>query len=117
MNANAGPAATRPRETLYLLCCEDAPGSAQPRAQHMRDHLAHIERHLDRIMVAGPALDGSGLIDASVFVVRAADEADARALLAADPYYRAGVWSRVAVRCFRGVCGTGMGGLTWDSVL
>jgi uncharacterized protein YciI len=117
MSANASPAETRPRETLFLLTCEDAPDSAELRALHMRGHLAHIERHIDRIMVAGPALDRNGTIHASVFVVRAGDEADARALLAADPYYRGGVWSQVAVRCFRGVCGTGMGGVTWESVL
>lgn len=117
MSANDPPAPTRPRELLFLLTCEDAPDAARLRSLYMREHLAHVERHLDRIVVAGPALDPGGTINASVFVVRATDEADARALLADDPYYRGGVWSQVVARCFRGVCGTGIGGVTWESVL
>ncbi len=102
---------------MFLLLCHDAPGSALARESHMTGHLAYIERNIERFLVAGPALDASNAIDASVFVVRAADEAAARALLAGDPYHRAGVWSRIEVRRFRAVCGTGMGGITWESVL
>ena len=78
MAAARAPAETRPRETVFLLVCHDAPGSAAPREAHMHGHLAFIERHVDRILVAGPALDAANAIDASVFVVRAADEADAQ---------------------------------------
>ena len=68
-----GPTETRPRETLFLLVCHDAPGSAAPREAAMRAHLAHVERLGERIVVAGPAFDVAGAIDASVFVLRAAD--------------------------------------------
>jgi uncharacterized protein YciI len=110
------PAQSKPRETVFLLHCHDAPGSAQPREVHMQGHLAWIERHIDRYLVAGPALDAQGAIDASVLIVRASDEADARALLEGDPYFRAGVWQRVEVTRFRAVCGTSMGGVTWAPV-
>jgi uncharacterized protein YciI len=116
MAATGAPAETRPRETVFLLVCHDAPGSARPREAHMRGHLAFIERHIDRILVAGPALAEGGAIDASVFVVRAADEAGARALLAGDPYFQNGVWAQVEARRFRAVCGSALGGITWDPV-
>jgi len=116
MAAARAPAETRPRQTVFLLVCHDAPGSAPPRAAHMHGHLAFIERHVDRILVAGPALDAANAIDASVFVVRAADEADARALLEGDPYFQNGVWARIEARRFRAVCGSAMGGITWAPV-
>lgn len=112
----SAPDETRPRETVFLLVCHDAPGSEAPRQAHMRGHLAFIERNIDRILVAGPALAEGGAIDASVFVVRAADEPGARALLAGDPYFQNGVWVRIEARRFRAVCGTAMGGITWDPV-
>jgi hypothetical protein len=116
MASTAPPAATRPRETLFLLVCRDAPGSATPREAAMREHLAHVERLGERIVVAGPALDAAGRIDASVFVLRAADAAAARALLETDPYFSAGVWGSIELRTFRAVCGSAVGGITWDSV-
>ncbi len=116
MAAARAPAETRPRETVFLLVCHDAPGSAAPREAHMHGHLAFIERHVDRILVAGPALDAANAIDASVFVVRAADEADARALIEGDPYFQNGVWARIEARRFRAVCGSAMGGITWAPV-
>ena len=116
MAASGAPVETRPRETVFLLVCHDAPGSAGPREAHMRGHLAFIERHIDRILVAGPALAEGGAIDASVFVVRASDETEARALLAGDPYFQNGVWAHVEARRFRAVCGSALGGITWDPV-
>ncbi len=107
---------TRPRRTLYLATCHDAEGSAQPREQYMRDHLAHIERHIERFVVAGPAIDADGCINGSILVIDAADEADARRLIEADPYWQHGAWSRVDIRRFRGVCGSVVGGITWRPV-
>jgi uncharacterized protein YciI len=107
------PTATRPRETLWLLLCADAPGSAEPREREMQGHLRFIEANLDRIAVAGPRTDGERPIDGSILVVRAESAEAARALLEGDPYFRAGVWARVDVHPFRAVCGTYVGGTTW----
>lgn len=107
------PAATRPRETLYLLVCSDAPGSEAPRETHLAAHLSHVEAHVDRIAVAGPRTDGERAIDGSILIVRAESADDARALVEADPYFAAGVWSRIDVHPFRAACGTFLGGTTW----
>jgi uncharacterized protein YciI len=107
------PAATRARETLYLLVCSDAPGSAVPREREMQGHLRFIESNIDRIAVAGPRTDGERPIDGSVLVVRAESVEHARTLLEGDPYFQAGVWARIDVHPFRAVCGTFVGGTTW----
>ncbi len=107
------PTATRPRETLWLLLCIDAAGSAEPREREMQGHLRFIEQNLERIAVAGPRSDGQHPIDGSILLVRADSAAAARALIEGDPYYRAGVWARIEVHPFRAVCGTYVGGTTW----
>jgi hypothetical protein len=111
------PQQSRPRETVYLLLCHDAPGSHLPRELHMRGHLEFIERNIDRIVVGGPALDGESKIDSSVIVLRAASEQEARDFMKGDPYFQNGVWARIDVRRFRAVCGTALGGVTWEPVL
>lgn len=119
--ATAGPAATRTRDTVFLLLCRDGAGAARLRAEHMSGHLRHIEQHIDRYIVAGPAFvdppADPQTIHASVLVVRADDEPSAHALLEGDPYYRNGVWSSVEVISFRAVCGEAVGGITWAPLL
>jgi uncharacterized protein YciI len=45
--------------------------------------------------------------------VKAVDEADARTLIEADPYFRAGVWADIEIRAFGAVAGDWVGGKTW----
>jgi len=116
MTATAAPAPTRPRETAYLLLCHDAPGSAAPRNSHLARHLAYIEQHHERYLVAGPCIDDAGHVSASVLVVRADSEPSARALVEGDPYFLAGVWGEVVATRFKAVCGSAVGGITWAPV-
>jgi uncharacterized protein YciI len=68
------------------------PDGAEARAPF---RAAHVERLL------GLATDGSFPdVTASVFVVRAADEAGALALFRADPYLQNGVWVELTARPF-----------------
>jgi len=117
MTATAAPAATRTRETVFLLLCRDGAHSARLRAEHMGGHLRHIEQHVDRYIIAGPAFVDPQTIHASVLVVRADNEPSARALLEGDPYYRSGVWNSVEVIGFRAVCGDAVGGISWSPLL
>lgn len=115
--SQSGPSPTRPRETVFLVIAHDAENSAPARQSAMLGHLSHMEAHIDRYLLAGPAFVADNLINASVLIVRAVDEQAARALIETDPYFRAGVWRHLEIRSFRAVCGTAMGGITWDSVL
>lgn len=98
---------------LYAIVTQDGPGAAAVRKEKLKEHLAHVEAHLDRLTVAGPLRDEAGNFTGSLLIVKAADEADARALLESDPYFRAGIWSDIRIDAFGAVAGDWVGGKTW----
>lgn len=98
---------------LYAILAHDAPGAAPIRTEKLKEHLANVATHLDRLAVAGPLRDEAGAFAGSLLIVKAADEADARALIEADPYFRAGVWADIEIRAFGAVAGDWVGGKTW----
>lgn len=97
----------------YAIIARDRPGAAAVRMEKLKQHLAHVEGHLDRLAVAGPMRDEAGAFTGSLLIVKAESEADARALLEADPYYQAGIWNDIDVRAFGAVAGDWVGGKTW----
>ena len=78
---------------LYRYSDQDLRTQVRPR------HLAHLERlHEEGTLVsAGPFEDGSG----ALVVYEAADEAEARALVDADPYAVEGVMADPVLRAWR----------------
>ena len=97
----------------YAIIAHDRPDAAPIRTEKLKQHLAHVVEHLDRLAVAGPLRDEAGAFTGSLLIVKAESEADARALLESDPYYRANVWSDIEVRAFGAVAGDWVGGKTW----
>ena len=97
---------------LFAFMCRDGEGSAALRQQALADHLAHVEAHIDDYAVAGPLVEGERTVG-SLLVIKAADAAEARARLAADPYFAAGVWESVTSDEFRAVAGDWVGGAAW----
>ncbi len=97
----------------FVIIGRDAPGSEAPRREHLQRHLEFVERVVDRILVAGPIADPAGGSWGSLYVLDVPDEEAARALLAADPYFAAGVWSEITVKPFVGAAGAWVGGLAW----
>ena len=95
---------------IHLL---DRPNSAEPRAKFLNEHLAFVEANLERIQVAGPLRDETGQTQGSLYVVAAADQADALNFVSSDPYFDAGVWSNPVVHEFMGVAGDWVGGKNW----
>jgi uncharacterized protein len=98
---------------LYCIHALDGPGGPDKRTSLIAEHLAHVEANIDRYFVAGPLKDVAGQTVGSLLVVEAADEADATAFLAQDPYAGAGLWDRIAVSAFMAVAGTSVGGAAW----
>jgi uncharacterized protein YciI len=98
---------------FYAIILRDRPGATATRMEKLKEHLAHVEEHLDRLAVAGPLRDEAGGFTGSLLIVKADDEAAARALLQSDPYYRADIWSDIEVRAFGAVAGDWVGGKTW----
>lgn len=98
----------------FTIIGRDAPGSESLRREHLEAHLAHVERVIDRILVAGPLRDpATGATTGSLLVVDVPDAAAARDFMESDPYYAAGVWSTLEIESFAGVAGTWVGGLAW----
>lgn len=98
---------------MIAVWAEDAAGADAARASELGAHLAHIEAVMAQIFVAGPLLDGVGQVVGSMLVFDVPDEAAARAMMEADPYFRAGVWGRISYRPYKAVAGLWVGGKTW----
>jgi uncharacterized protein YciI len=98
---------------MIAVWAEDADGASAARASALMAHLAHVEKVMAQIFVAGPLLDSAGEVAGSLLVFDVPDEAAARALMAADPYFQAGVWGRISYRPYKAVAGAWVGGKTW----
>lgn len=98
---------------LYAIHALDGPGGAEKRSANLAAHLAHIEAWIARYFVAGPLRDAAGMTIGSLLVVEAADEDDARAFLAEDPYAAVELWDSIHVSAFAAVAGSAVGGAAW----
>jgi uncharacterized protein YciI len=83
-------------EPIWVVESAYAPDAAERRAPVRAEHLARIGelRKAGTILEAGAFTDMSG----SLILLRAASEAEARAIVAADVYFRAGVWTDCRIR-------------------
>lgn len=100
--------------TLFAFLCRDGANGASLRERLLADHLAHIEAVMDNIAVAGPLKEGEKTVG-SLLIIKAEDEAEARRVFEADPYFAAGVWDEVVVDHFLGVAGDWVGGTAWKN--
>ncbi len=84
---------------IYVVHRLDKPGTAAQRTQMRQAHLAYLQEHAHRILVAGPYVDpADGKDCGSLFLVQCADLAEARAFADNDPFAAAGMFSEVQVR-------------------
>ncbi len=111
------PTVARAEGACFLVVCEDGPDAATLRERDLGGHLAHVERHWRRYLVAGPMrAPGQQALSGSLFLVFADDEADARALMAGDPYITNGQYRSVRVFSFTPAIGQWLGGKIWEDV-
>ena len=84
----------------------DKPGMAETRLAARPAHLEYLKSLGPKIVIGGPLLDPAGeIMSGSLVVFDVADEAEARALLAGDPYSKAGIFETVTVRPWRWTIG------------
>jgi hypothetical protein len=88
----------------YAIYGLDKPNGLELRKANRDAHVAHLRRHIDNIVVAGPLLseDGATMIG-SLIVIDFADKAQLDAFLTDDPYAKAGLFQSVAVRPWKKV--------------
>ena len=94
-------------EFVWLVEATYAPDAAETRVPFRAEHLVGIQAHKDAgvYIEAGAFADVSG----SVILVRAADEAEAIAIVSDDVYLRNGVWVEIRARQFGRVTRAGTG--------
>lgn len=86
----------------FLVILRDVADNAGIRSSLLAGHMAHIGRHMASIRLAGPWLrEPDGKPGGGLLVVEAADAAEVRRMIEADPYFRAGLWEDVQVHPFR----------------
>lgn len=89
---------------MFVVRCQDKPGHQQVRLDNRPAHLAFLNTHLDRLVLAGPLLsDDRQAMIGSLLVFDIADRAELEAVLAADPYAKTGLFEQVAVTPFKKV--------------
>jgi len=88
---------------LFAIHCIDKPASGDLRASTRPDHLEHLERVGDRLLVAGPLLDEDGRPIGSLLIIDFDDRKAAIQFAADDPYAQAGLFASVAVTAWRQV--------------
>jgi uncharacterized protein YciI len=81
---------------LFALICTDKPNSLDLRMANRPSHLAYLETIT--VKGAGPFLDDAGNPNGSLVIIEATDLADAKAIAAADPYAKAGLFASVDIR-------------------
>lgn len=89
---------------LFVIHMIDHPDSAAVRAAASADHMAFVGKHVGSMFMGGPLLadDGETAIG-SLVVMDFPDRAAALALIAEEPYNKAGLFESVTIRAFNPV--------------
>ena len=89
---------------MYAIVCFDRPDSAALRDRHRAAHVKFLGENTKKIVFGGPLKNTpEGQSTGALIVVDCATREEAEALIAADPFYRNGVYESVAVRAFKQV--------------
>lgn len=95
---------------LFCIVAIDRPGHLDRRKATRPAHLEFLASSADRVRAAGPFLSEDGTPTGSMLIVEVPDLAGAEAMVAADPYTKAGLFESVTVRAWNFVIGTGLSG-------
>ncbi len=91
---------------LFIATCVDKPDSLAKRMENRPAHLAYLATLGARVRVAGALLDPAAQTPiGSLLIFETVDEAEVRALLAADPYAEAGLFASVDLKPWRQALG------------
>lgn len=87
---------------LFAFVCQDKPGALQLRTDTRPAHIEFLDglNAEGKLALAGPFLDAEGKANGSFVVVKTETIEEARALSAADPYAKAGLFANVEVRAW-----------------
>jgi len=89
---------------MFVVTCKDKPDHLQTRLDNRAAHLEYWRARIDKLVIGGPIQteDRQSMVG-SMLVVDVADRAQLDALLADDPYVKAGLFESVAILPYRKV--------------
>ena len=91
---------------LFIATCIDKPDSLAKQTGSRPAHLVYLSSLGARVRAAGALLDPAGQNPiGSLLIFETLDEAEVRAILAADPYAEAGLFASVDLRPWRQALG------------
>ena len=86
---------------LFVVYCKDKPGDL--RARLRANHLRHVISNPKPYRFGGPLMDDNGRVVGSFILFEVEDRAQLDAIMAADPYFRDGLYQSVEVHATRQV--------------
>lgn len=98
----------------WIALFEDNADAARVRQNHARDHFDYLERHRDRILIAGGLRPAPGeWFDGGLWVMEVGSREEAGRLVEADPWftlglrksYRLAVWGKAPCYGAVALCG------------
>ena len=96
---------------LFIATCIDQPDGAAVRQENRPAHLAYLASLGPKARAAGALLSADQrAVVGSLLIFEAADAAEVAALLAADPYAKAGLFATVDVKPWRQAVGVALAG-------
>lgn len=113
---DAPPTVPRPMTPCWAFMCWDGPGAAELRVRDLDAHLAHVEKHWRRYVVAGPMREPGGeRLIGSLLLILADSVEEAWTICKGDPYFTNGQFKSVDVKSFTQSIGQAIGGKIWAS--
>ena len=87
---------------LWIISCADKPNTAAIREQHLQPHRDYLQSQKGILVLAGATQsdDGATAIG-SLFVVNVGSRAEAQAFVDADPFMKAGMFTKVTITRMR----------------
>ncbi len=89
----------------FIVTCLDKDGALEIRKANRDAHLAFAAANGGSIQVGGPLLSDDGAMIGSCLICEADDKAALEALLADDPYAKAGLFQSVDIKPWKWVIG------------
>ena len=87
---------------LFVATCLDKTGHLQTRLDNRPTHLAYLNGLKEKLKVAGALLGPDAQTPVgSMLIFDCADEAEARALAAGDPFAKAGLFDSIDIKAWR----------------
>lgn len=89
---------------LYFVYLEDVEDNARIREPLLAEHMKHIGAYISRIKLSGPLMRADGSRQAGgIILVEADSEQEVRAMVNADPYFKAGLWPEVRIHAYKDI--------------